>query len=432
MPSSIEHFLTSLGQRAARQNQPLYVVGGTPRDRLLGKTCADFDFTLQGAKALALRFAAEHRLPAVTLDDTPGRETCRVIVSPAIGFDFTEMQGGSIESDLAQRDFTINAMAWPLADFLADGGNLIDPFGGRADLKEKIIRQVAPAALTADPLRMLRAFRFAAVLKFAIAQETLANINQNHASIAASAGERILHELMLLLAADPVAPLLTRMAETGLLIALFPEIPVDPSELLRILARLEERLQAADFASRQKALLKCAALLIRCPSGAARTANKSRTQTPEHTALKRIKMSNADAGFILGTLAARRRALDSRLVFAGAALDESALYRFVHDCGETLEAGLTLAMAERDVLTPGESDFSAATERVREFYQRRYLPAQGQPTLLNGNDLRKKFGLAPSPLYRSLLGEIEEGRVLGSLKTAAEAEAYVRRHLAMD
>lgn len=432
MPSSIDHFLTSLHRRAARQGLSLYVVGGTPRDRLLGKVCADFDFTLQGAKDLAREFASEHRLPAVILDDTPGRETCRVILSPAISLDFTEMQGDSIESDLEQRDFTINAMAWPFTDFIAGTQRIIDPFGGRADLQGKLVRQVSSAALSADPLRMLRAFRFAALLNFSIHPDTLVTIENNPGSIVRAAGERIHHELLLFLATDVVFPLLKTMAETGLLPALFPEAAEDLNGILRTFANLEDRLKlsaspvGAGLADREKVLLKCATLLTRCPAGGAAAPPRRKAARMESAALKRLRMSNADAGFILAALAVRRGALDAGLAFAQEHGDEGGLYRFVHESGEALEAGLTLALAEDKA---GQEGLLPAAVRVLEFYRDRYLPAQQQPPLLSGIDLRKKFRLPPSPLFRVLLAEVEEGRVLGTLKTTGDAETHVRRRL---
>nr|NIP99649.1 CCA tRNA nucleotidyltransferase [Nitrospinaceae bacterium]NIS84193.1 CCA tRNA nucleotidyltransferase [Nitrospinaceae bacterium]NIU43289.1 CCA tRNA nucleotidyltransferase [Nitrospinaceae bacterium]NIW58064.1 hypothetical protein [Nitrospinaceae bacterium] len=197
MDKSLKPLLKKLEDSASDLEISLYVVGGGLRNHWLDKPCTDLDFTCRGVTQLARRFAERIRRPCITLDDTPGRETLRVVVHKDSNFDFTELQGKTIEEDLAQRDFTINAMAQPLSGFLAGRTEYHDPHGGRRDLEKRLIRANPGPVLRADPLRLLRAFRFAATLGFEIEADTLAQITRFKEGINRVAVERILHELIL-------------------------------------------------------------------------------------------------------------------------------------------------------------------------------------------------------------------------------------------
>jgi tRNA nucleotidyltransferase/poly(A) polymerase len=166
MGAPAKKYLQILSKIPSEKNVDLYLVGGSVRDHLLRKDCADFDFTAKNIHDLANRFSSETKSPCISLDATPGRNTLRVIVQKQFHFDFTDMQGNSIEEDLAQRDFSINAMAIQLNDYLDGRETLIDPHKGQADLHNKIIRVIPGPIFASDPLRLLRAFRFASSLEF--------------------------------------------------------------------------------------------------------------------------------------------------------------------------------------------------------------------------------------------------------------------------
>ena len=163
MDSSTQSILLELLNFSTSQNQKLYVVGGTLRDYLSRKP--DFDLTGENAAEIGSCFARSLNFTCVPLDNTPGRQTVRVILDQKRHLDFTDLQGKNIEEDLSQRDFTINAMGQLLSDFLSGKTNIIDPFKGQEDLKNRKIRVLQGPIFQSDPLRMLRAFRFAATLK---------------------------------------------------------------------------------------------------------------------------------------------------------------------------------------------------------------------------------------------------------------------------
>ena len=118
--------------------------------------------------------------------------------------DIAPLQGESIETDLAQRDLTVNAIAEPLA-----GGELVDPFGGAGDVERRLLRMVAPAAFDADPLRVLRVARIACELGFEVDDATRAAAREHVAPLAQVAPERVYAELRRIVCAPaPVRGLL--------------------------------------------------------------------------------------------------------------------------------------------------------------------------------------------------------------------------------
>jgi poly(A) polymerase len=175
---------------ALEGDAPAWIVGGAVRDAALGREVADLDLAVAGDPGAAARkIAAAIGEHAFELSAEYG--TWRVI-APDHGrqIDVTALRGDGIEADLAERDFTIGAVAVPLA-----GGEPIDPYAGMADLADKRLRAVGETSFTADPLRLLRAARLAAELDLAIEAETVALARAAAARAADPAGERQLTEL---------------------------------------------------------------------------------------------------------------------------------------------------------------------------------------------------------------------------------------------
>jgi poly(A) polymerase len=204
---------------AALAGTQAWVVGGTVRDELLGRPVTDLDLAVEGdpertARAVADEvggpvFALSERFGAWRVIDRGGGHV----------FDISPLQGDSIEADLAQRDFTVNAMARPL-----EGGELVDPHGGRADLDARLLRVLGPSAYEADPLRALRLARFAAELRFAPDPETEQLTAAAAPRTAEASPERVFAELRRLLTAAGVLDGLELADRLGLLEAVLPEV----------------------------------------------------------------------------------------------------------------------------------------------------------------------------------------------------------------
>jgi tRNA nucleotidyltransferase (CCA-adding enzyme) len=171
---------------------------------------------------------------------------------------------GSIELDLARRDFTVNAMAWGAR--AGDTAALVDPYDGRSDVDARLLRAVGDpgARFEEDALRMIRAVRLAATLRFEIEPETMAGIRAKAALASHLSGERIAAELDRLLGAPIPSVGLRLMSETGLLAAIAPELAAQrgiPQNKVPGEDLWDHTLRSVDAASAARPIVRLAALL---------------------------------------------------------------------------------------------------------------------------------------------------------------------------
>jgi poly(A) polymerase len=206
-------------RESLRDADPAWIVGGAVRDAVLGREVTDLDLAVAGDPGAAARaIAQEIGEHAFELSAEFG--TWRVAASGhGWQIDVTALRGESIEADLAERDFTIGAVAVPLA-----GGEPIDPYAGLADLAEKRLRAVGETSFTDDPLRLLRAARLAAELDLEIEPRTVALARAAASRAADPAGERQLAELRQLIGGpDPLGGL-RLLGELELTPVVLPEV----------------------------------------------------------------------------------------------------------------------------------------------------------------------------------------------------------------
>jgi tRNA nucleotidyltransferase (CCA-adding enzyme) len=228
-----------------------YLVGGAVRDELLGRESKDADFVVPGVDYEGLHAALEPhgkveelevagrrvgaRLyprdrklralapagiefapPRVERSTGPGRHDFEIVADPVL----------SIEDDMGRRDFTVNAMARRL-----ETGEMVDPFGGAADLENGVLRTVRPLSFAEDPLRLVRGLRLVSQLGLEPDAETLRQMRAEAASVALVSGERVggglqsdgMGELSKLLLGREPARALRLARDTGVLTALLPE-----------------------------------------------------------------------------------------------------------------------------------------------------------------------------------------------------------------
>ena len=467
---------------AQERKAEVYLVGGAVRDFLLGRPLGkDFDFVVPGdAAGLAKEVARQMQGTAFLLDDAFG--TWRVVIKEAEGkseADFCVRQGGDILADLRQRDFTINSLAIRLPDIFQNEKPLvIDPLGGLSDLRKGILRANSEDSLRQDPLRMLRAYRFAYALGLKIDEETVKAIGRNQKLIHRSAGERVRGEFFAALHENRAAHFLRDLYQTGLLPELFPEIgeweqlsqgphsdfpllehafrTVEAGEFLLAHLRdfsspdaqaLEQHFdQVLEEGISRKALFKFECFFH--DSGKPPT----RTQGPEATVFRfldhdqegqrvnerlarRLKLSRRSLR-ILSELTRQHMRLAS--LAKGGAVTPRAKYRFFRDTGKE---GLDLVLlslanaggsrkpsASFDPFRAPSEDLGKIMEAGREllrYYYEDFSPKPPGP-LLNGKEIMKALRLSQSPLVGRLLGMLKEAEVSGRVRSREEALEFIK------
>lgn len=204
-----------------------YLVGGSVRDKLLGLPIKDRDWVVVGStpkEMLDKKFQPVGKdfpvfLHPKTHEEYALARTERKTAPGYRGFVVHAAPDVTLEQDLARRDLTINAIAQD------EDGNLIDPFNGQQDIKNKVLRHVSPA-FTEDPVRVLRIARFAARFGFTIADETKALINEmiKAKELDHLVPERVWQELEKALATPKPSLFFMALRDVGALASLFPEV----------------------------------------------------------------------------------------------------------------------------------------------------------------------------------------------------------------
>ncbi len=231
------HIFERIGKAAGLLNVSCYVIGGFVRDKIIERPTKDIDIVCTGdgiALAHAVAETFRHK-PQVNFFKTFGTAQFRI---DGLDIEFVgarkesytpesrkpEVEPGTIEDDQLRRDFTINALAISLNK--ENYGKLIDPFNGVSDLAQKIIRTPLGPDVTFsdDPLRMMRAIRFATQLGFTIVDDVFAAIRRNKERIRIISQERITDELNKIMAAKKPSVGFDLLFRCGLLKEFFPQL----------------------------------------------------------------------------------------------------------------------------------------------------------------------------------------------------------------
>ena len=485
LPSAI----ASLARSPTLQGRRCYVVGGFIRDRFLSRETNDIDMAVDDdALGIARRLASETGGTFVSLDEVNriGR-----VVMPGNGHSWNldcSSFSQDIESDLARRDFTIDAMAVELKQLAAVTGPwsqvasiLIDPFRGEQDLAHRTLRAVSKRAFEDDPARLLRALRLAAELDLTIEAETEDLLRGHSQLIAQVPGERTREELLRLLRLPGAAGYLRQMDEAGLLLALIPELAeakgVEQPTVhfwdvfehsLQSVATLEFLMRenlwehakgemlttapwSADIAahlsqevssgSTRRALLKLAALLHDVAKPATKTMDPTgRARFLGHakqgaamaaSVLQRLRFSNKETGLVEKVVYHHLRPAQ---LTGGELPTQRAIYRYFRD---TEDAGIDIVffaladyMATRGPLA--DMDDWRAHCRLMNYILQEHEKQQAKiapPSLLDGHQVMEAFGLPPGPLVGELLAAVREAQAAAEIGSREEALALVQREL---
>ncbi|MBN1249615.1 MAG: CBS domain-containing protein [Anaerolineae bacterium] len=438
IPGPLLALIHEIGLRAADEGFAVYFVGGLVRDLLLGQGIFDVDLVVEGdaielGRAMAMSYGGEirsHRrfgtakwlLPeniwALVRAQKAGDDDWRASESlsgrqfDAADFpDFIDLvtartefyehptalpmvSRSSIKQDLHRRDFTINTLAVRLDP--QRWGELLDFYGGRADLEAGIIRVLHSLSFVDDPTRILRAARFEVRLGFKIEQRSEALIAEALPLLDRVAGERIRHEMDLIFEEAAPEAVLQRLQAVGALQHIHPGLRCDAwlSERYR---RLSQAFVPADWGLAEEDRLQFywAILLYRLDDKASEEVRIRLSLSHHFRDLHRAQ--SAVEGLV-------RELADADRV-------------------STIAAQLDAVSAESLALMWLVSDEEEA-RRTLQRYSREWREVE---PLLNGNDL-KRLGYRPGPVYRDILASLKRARLDGYVSDRENEIAWVTEH----
>jgi poly(A) polymerase len=443
-----------------------WVVGGAVRDELLGREVTDIDIAVEGdPEAEARALAAEVRGPVFKLSEAFGAWRVEDRGGGRV-YDFSPLQGATIEDDLGKRDFTVNAMARVRGEgAAAEGarGEVIDPVGGRADLESRTLRVLGPEAYESDPLRPLRLARFAAELGFAPDPETERLTAAAAPRVAEASGERVFAELRRLMTADGATEGLALADRLGLLRAVLPELAelhdVDQShyhhldvyghtlDVLKQLVKLEREATGplrevldeplADGLTRGEAL-RFGALLHDIGKPATQAVREDGRitfmghdrigQQMVRAICRRLRTSERLSRFLE---AVTRHHLVLGFLVHERPLDRRAIYRYLERTSP-VEVEVTLLSCADRLATRGKNADRAIDAHLELAEQ--LMPAAldwrtgGPPRApLRGDELASELGIEPGPELGRLLAQLAEAVYAGEVSDREEAVDHARR-----
>ena len=475
--NSPPEILAALKRVMKRRGVRLFMVGGTVRDWLLGGVTHDLDIAAAGPVRPLAELLRQELGGGALIDLSATDDEVIRVVWHGEQVDLSSFRAGvpTIEEDLGLRDFTINSLAVPLAE---DGESpvVLDPTGGLADLQARRIRH-CPGAFAADPLRMLRGFRLAATLGFAIEPETAGEIRKKAQLISKAAAERVSYELRIIFGSARAAETIMEMHRAGLLRLLLPElyegegveqpafhhldvlghsllalemmekIIADPAAHFAADAAISRYLEDEDA----RITLKWAALLHDIGKPATRedpAEGDGRVTFYRHDEVgreiferfaERSRWSNADTGRTAGLIAMHMHPFHLvNLQLERGRITRRAAVKLCRRAGEDLPGLFLVAMADslasRGELKPAgmEEELNLLYRTVRETYREYIEPMLHGPRLITGRDLIEHFGLTPGPLFSEILSELEIAQVEGTVVDRRTALAWVEAYLGQD
>ncbi len=434
---------------AKKEGMPIFLVGGAVRDRLLGfEQRKDLDFVVVGSGLTFVKTLDKQMKQAGSLVEFPDFDTARYILGEAenkIELEFAgarteayraksrkpQVKPATLDEDLSRRDFTVNAMALPAELLLKKitptilKKKIIDPFNGQKHLKEKVL--ITPLdpdkTFSDDPLRMLRAVRFAAQLNFSIEKKVLESIYKNRRRLEIISAERIKEELFKILSTKEPSVGLILMFHTGLLDMVLPEVSkLDGVEEIfghQHKNNLVHTFKVVDNVAlySAKVLLRFAGLLhdIGKP-GTKKFVPKTGWTFSQHEHLgrkmaydicRRLKMSKDETKFI--TKLVRWHQQPISLMDEG--VTDSAVRRLIVNLGEELFDLLILGRCDITTGNPNKKEqrlrnYDNLEKRIAEVLEIDKMRAFQSP--VRGDEIMKECGLKPGPTIGKIKKAIEE------------------------
>lgn len=450
-------------------NTELYLVGGYIRDLILEKPCYDRDYVIKGEKAINFAKKAADFFSGYLVILDKELDIARVVMPDKKNtLDFAGCFKQDIHEDLKRRDYTINALAYRLNH---DETGLVDIFDGMNDIAKKVIRVIARQNLVDDPLRILRAFRFAAQLDFHIETETLHYIKEYKSLINAVSVERIALELLKMLESGHAAYNLNLMKEIYFLDEILPELTTQrsvPPNLHHHLSLIDHSIEVVqqveinvshmpewvkerlsrDFVPGIKiiSLLKLAALLhdLGKPStwqidelGRHRFIKHDTVGADLATdLLKRLRFSRNSAKYVTDLI--KNHLYPSQLLKSIAEQGdttscEKAILRMFRKIKDETSELILLAMADRlsargiditdDIINNNIKGLYFLLEKYGELKEKTEIPK-----LINGKDVMEILQIFASPEVGKILKDLKEAQISGDINTKEEAIGFVKSY----
>ncbi|MDL1956756.1 MAG: HD domain-containing protein [Candidatus Desulfofervidus auxilii] len=440
----------------------VYLVGGVVRDLLLKRPIQDFDITVEKRpKDIAFLFAKKINGHFVILDEE--WETYRV-VKDNLYFDFTPFRGKDIISDLSARDYTINA----LAINIFQPEKIIDPFKGKIDLKNCVLRMVNKKALWEDPLRILRGFRICAELNFDLEKETYFTIKRYAPLLKNIAGERIYQELKRLFLTENASYWIKEMGNSGIFSSILPELDALKGVLqngfhhldvyghsLLTLKQIESLILKPeniilDFKKEIKEYVK-EPFHIFCLKWAALCHDLGKPSTQEkkgnhftfygHNKVgaelflniaSRLHFSNKEKDLISFLIIHHLWPFHLLSLYQKNQLTLKAMHRIIRKSEPHTIGLFLLALADNFAANgPGkpkdyDQEFINLFKEIMKI-RKEFLSIKERHRLVTGHDIINWFKLKPGPIIGKLLQEIEEAQLAGKIKTKEEAKEWLER-----
>jgi len=447
--------------KAAADPSALYLVGGAVRDALLGIATHDVDLATAGDGLSHARQLA-NALDGVYYPIDPERHTGRALIPDSDGVtvvDVASFRGNDLLTDLAGRDFTINAMAVPLSQPML----VIDPLGGQIDLFDaKLLRQCSPSSIASDPIRALRAVRLALQFRLRMEPATREAARSAASLLADAAGhlfqpERVRDELFKMLSGRQPLAAVRLLNALGLLRAIWPGTFPQP-EALAAGMRVAERLaDLITIISPRRDDNVAADLML---GVAVMVLDRHRRQLQDHLATEIGQGRPRAALLLLGALTPRdwwpappwaehlRLSNAEKRVLSGLQetrrlsylpvgwVDDRQAHRYYLTLGESGLDGVLLALAEylaQEEPSPDPETWGNLLDRVAspllDAYFRRHQQVVAPPPLITGDDLARSLGLAPGPQIGYLLDRLLEEQAAGTIRTKKEALRLAKRLL---